>query len=63
VSFDILDASGRVVRHIERFRQTEGWHPLLLGDDVNGASRSGVYFVRCAVDKGSTFVKRAVVLR
>jgi hypothetical protein len=63
VSFDILDASGRVVRHIERFRQVEGWHPLLLGDGINGANRSGVYFVRCAVDKGSTFVKRAVVLR
>ena len=63
VSFDILDAGGRVVRHVARFRQTEGWHPLMLGDGTNGASGDGVYFVRCSVDQGSSFVKRVVVIR
>ncbi len=63
VSFDILDAGGRVVRHVARFRQTEGWHPLMLGDGTSGASGDGVYFVRCSVDQGSSFVKRVIVLK
>jgi len=63
VSFDILDAGGRVVRHVARFRQEEGWHPLVLGDGLTGANGDGVYFVRCAVDQGSSFVKRVIVLK
>jgi hypothetical protein len=58
VTFDILDASGRVVRHIEHFKQVEGWHPLALGDGIAGANGTGVYLVRCSVDQGSAFVKR-----
>ncbi len=63
VTFDILDAGGRVVRHVARFRQTEGWHPLILGDGTSGAGGDGVYFVRCSVDQGSSFVKRVIVLK
>jgi hypothetical protein len=63
VSFDILDASGKIVRHVDRFKQVEGWHPLALGDGITGANGNGVYLVRCTVDGGSTFVKRAVVLK
>jgi hypothetical protein len=63
VSFDVIDASGKIVRHVERFKQSEGWHPLALVSGLSGANGNGVYLVRCAVDGGSTFVKRAVVLR
>ncbi len=63
LSFDILDAGGRVVHHVARFRQVEGWHPLALGDGISGANGNGVYFVRCSVDQGSTFVKRVIVLK
>jgi hypothetical protein len=63
VSFDVIDASGKIVRHVDRFKQSEGWHPLPLVSGLSGAIGNGVYLVRCAVDGGSTFVKRAVVLR
>jgi beta-galactosidase len=63
VTFDILDASGRVVKHVEHFKQVEGWHPLVLGDGIGGANSGGVYFVRCSVEQGSTFVKRVIVIK
>jgi|WetSurMetagenome_2_1015567.scaffolds.fasta_scaffold00264_9 beta-galactosidase len=63
VSFYVLDASGKVVRRVERSGQTEGWHALKLGDGVNGSIGGGVYFVKCSVEQGSSFVKRMIVLR
>ncbi len=63
VSFDILDAGGRVVKHVDHFKQVEGWHPLVLGDGLTGANANGVYFVRCSVDQGGSFVKRVIVIK
>jgi hypothetical protein len=59
LSFDILNAGGRVVSHIENFKQTEGWHPL----SMSNLGGNGVYFVRCSVVQGKTFEKRVIVLK
>jgi hypothetical protein len=63
VSFDVLDGSGRLVRHVNHFKQVEGWHSLQLAGGTSGTGGNGVYFVKCAVEQGSTFVKRVVVLK
>jgi hypothetical protein len=56
VSFDILDASGRVLNHVPGSRQMNGWHPILLAG-------TGVYFVRFAVDGQYLSVKRMVIVK
>ncbi|HUI91124.1 MAG TPA: DUF4982 domain-containing protein [Chitinivibrionales bacterium] len=63
LTFDVLDGSGRVVKHVDRLKQAEGWHSLKLAGGASGAGGNGVYFVRCAVEQGKTFVKKVVVLK
>jgi hypothetical protein len=64
VSFEILDAGGKVAERVRCFNQEEGWHPLQLagGRDNGGVNGNGVYFVRCTID-GYRFAKRVVVMK
>jgi hypothetical protein len=65
VSFDILDASGRVLNHIPSSRQINGWHPIQLagtGTSVDNKG-TGVYFVRFTVDGKYLGVKRVVKVK
>lgn len=61
VAFDILNASGRVLKHIPALKCTEGWHQIGLSGETGAGL--GVYFVRCAVDGASQAVKRVVMIR
>ena len=61
VAFDILNASGRVLKHIPALKCTEGWHQFGLSGETGAGL--GVYFVRCAVDGASQAVKRVVMIR
>ncbi len=65
VSFDILTANGRVLKHIPALKYSEGWHQIALnGTAAIGDTRgNGVYFVRCAVNGASQGVKRVVMIR
>ncbi len=59
VSFEILDAAGKIVQRTAIPAQTQGWHLLRL-DQAKG---SGVYMVRCTVDGGGRNVCRVVMTR
>jgi hypothetical protein len=63
LTFDVLDGRGRTVKHVGRLKQDDGWHSLQLANGTSGAGSNGVYFVRCAVEQGKTFIKRVVVLK
>jgi hypothetical protein len=59
VSFDVVDAGGKIVARVPRSLQTQGWHPVL---GLPAALANGVYLIRCIID-GQEFVKRMVVAR
>jgi beta-galactosidase len=65
VAFDILNANGRVLKHIPALKYAQGWHQIgLNGETAVGLGKGvGVYFVRCAVDGASQGVKRVVMIR
>jgi beta-galactosidase len=65
ISFEILNAGGKLVDRVQYSKQSEGWHVLLLTKrpDSNGARGNGVYFVRCTVDGKYVSVKRVVFAR
>jgi len=59
VSFEILNAAGRVLNKVSPSIQKQGWHPLQLSSMSSGhdAAGNGIYFVRASIN-GSTSVKR-----
>jgi hypothetical protein len=59
VSFDVVDAEGKIIARAPRSLQLQGWHPVL---GLPAAIADGVYMIRCIVD-GQEFVKRMVVAR
>ena len=63
ISFEILNAGGRLVDRAHFSKQSEGWHPLQLaaGPNNGGARGNGVYFVRCTVDGKFLSVKRVLI--
>jgi hypothetical protein len=64
ISFEILDASGRLVEKIQLSKQAEGWHSLRLsGRPDNGAKGNGAYFVRSTVDGYVLAAKRVILVR
>jgi beta-galactosidase len=65
VSVEILNANGRVIHRIPSSVQGAGWHPVSISGDLTaGAVKSnGVYFVRFAVDKKYSGVKRIICVR
>jgi beta-galactosidase len=65
VAFDILNASGRVLKHVPALKCAQGWHQIgLNGETAAGFVKGvGVYFIRCAVDGTSQGVKRVVMIR
>jgi hypothetical protein len=65
VAFDILNANGRVLKHIPAMKCAQGWHQIGLNGAaaLSGTKGTGVYFVRCAVDGASQGVKRVFMLR
>ncbi len=54
VSFEILNAAGRVLNKVVPSIQKQGWHQLQLSRDAAG---NGIYFIRASVN-GSTSIKR-----
>jgi beta-galactosidase len=64
ISFEILDAGGRLAEKVQCSRQSEGWHSLKLsGRPDNGVKGKGVYFVRSTVDGNVLAVKRVFLVR
>jgi hypothetical protein len=65
VAFDIITASGRVMKHIPALQCSNGWHQLALsGATVLGDTKgNGVYFVRCSLDGANQGEKRVVMIR
>jgi hypothetical protein len=63
ISFEILNAGGRLVDRVSFSKQSEGLHSLkLAGRQTNGSVKgNGVYFVRCTVDGKFLSVKRVLV--
>ena len=64
VSFEILNAGGRVVSRVPNSKQSAGWH-VLPGRGLNTVETAGngVYFVRCAIDGKFVAKKRIVFVR
>jgi hypothetical protein len=60
ITFEILNANGRVVQQIAGSSQGQGWHVLQLSGS-RGNAGNGIYFVRCTVN-GTSFVKRVFIL-
>jgi beta-galactosidase len=64
VAFDILNAGGRVLKHVPALKCAQGWHQIGLGAAAMGDTRgNGVYFVRCTVDGTNQGVKRVIMIR
>jgi fructose-specific component phosphotransferase system IIB-like protein len=65
VAFDIITASGRVMKHIPALQCSNGWHQLALsGATVLGDTKgNGVYFVRCSLDGANKGEKRIAMVR
>jgi hypothetical protein len=65
VAFDIITASGRVMKHIPALQCSNGWHQLALsGAGVLGDTKgNGVYFVRCSLDGANQGEKRIAMVR
>jgi hypothetical protein len=65
VAFDILTASGRVMKHIPALQCSYGWHQIALSGATALGDTKGdaVYFVRCALDGASQGVKRIAMVR
>jgi hypothetical protein len=61
VSFDLLNAAGKVVQQTGNSRQSEGWHCAQF-TDKNGMKGAGIYFVRCTVNGGTRYMKRVVMV-
>jgi hypothetical protein len=60
VAFDIINASGRVMKHIPALQCTDGWHQIAL---PGATAIGGVYFVRCSLDGENQGVKRIAMVR
>jgi beta-galactosidase len=62
VSFEILNAGGRVISRTPISKQSEGWHVLNCWNRKNtGTNGNGIYFVKCTVD-GKVFAKKRIVV-
>jgi beta-galactosidase len=64
VSIDVIDAQGRMIRHVVNAVQQQGWHPVPVsfssGADARGA---GIYLMRFSVNGSLQAVKRLVIVR
>jgi beta-galactosidase len=60
VSFDILNAGGKVVRRVAGSNQGQGWH-ILQPKGSREIAGNGIHFVRCSVN-GNALVKRVCIL-
>jgi hypothetical protein len=66
VSFDIMNASGRVMKHIPAAQFTSGWHQITLPGEssaLGDTKANAVYFVRCSLDGANQGVKRIAMIR
>jgi hypothetical protein len=64
VSFEILDARGRILERTANSKVEAGWHPIAINGTLgNGKSTSdGICFIRLDVD-GGHFVKQVLLVR
>jgi len=65
VAFDIMNAGGRVLKHIPALQCSDGWHQIALfgATAIGEATGNGVYFVRCSLDGANQGVKCVATIR
>jgi hypothetical protein len=64
LSFDVLNAAGKMVSRVSTGKQAKGWHTIALsGSPASIAPGNGVYFVRLSVNGEFACVQRLLFVR